>query len=157
MNLWLSIASSFLLLPLVLVIAVRLWPKQVARFNRMVTNRTIGRLANVLKIPTFGYVIHVGRKSGKVHRTPVNVFRIRDGFLFGLTYGRDTEWVKNVLAAGRCAEETRGRVYELVDPAFVNKPLPRGGLPFIFWVVLRLMQVEGLKFKNAPRAMPKAV
>ena len=157
MNLWLSIASSFLLLPLVLVIAVRLWPKQVARFNRMVTNRTIGRLANVLKIPTFGYVIHVGRKSGKVHRTPVNVFRIRDGFLFGLTYGRDTEWVKNVLAAGRCAVETSGRVYELVDPAFVNKPLPRGGLPFIFWVVLRLMQVEGLKFKNAPRAMPKAV
>ena len=157
MNLWLSIASSFLLLPLVLVIAVRLWPKQVARFNRMVTNRTIGRLANVLKIPTFGYVIHVGRKSGKVHRTPVNVFRIRDGFLFGLTYGRDTEWVKNVLAAGRCAVETRGRVYELVDPAFVNKPLPRGGLAFIFWVVLPLMQVEGLKFKNAPRAMPKAV
>ena len=35
MNLWLSIASSFLLLPLVLVIAVRLWPKQVARFNRV--------------------------------------------------------------------------------------------------------------------------
>src|SRR5436309_10550417 len=105
MTLWLSIASSFLLLPLVLVIAVRLWPKQVARFNRMVTNRTIGRLGNVLKIPTFGYVTQVGRKSGKVHRSPVNVPTIRDGFLFGLSYGRDTWRVKNVLASGRCAVE----------------------------------------------------
>src|SRR5207245_11419732 len=99
MNLWLSIASSFLLLPLVLVIAVRLWPKQVARFNRVVTNRTIGRLANGLKMPTFGYVIHVGRKSGKVHRTPAHDCRIRDACLCALPDARDTQWVTNAIPA----------------------------------------------------------
>jgi hypothetical protein len=30
----------------------------------------------------------------------VNVFRAPDGFLIALTYGLDSEWVKNVLAAG---------------------------------------------------------
>src|SRR5205809_6896960 len=41
----------------------------------------------------------VGRKSGRVYRTPVNVFRAPNGFLIALTYGRESEWVKNALAA----------------------------------------------------------
>jgi len=40
---------------------------------------------------------YVGRKSGKLHRTPVNVFRAA-GFLIAITYGRDSEWVRNVMA-----------------------------------------------------------
>jgi hypothetical protein len=43
-----------------------------------------------------------------------NPFRGDDYFFF-LTYGSDIEWVKNVLAAGWCSIETRGRVVELVE------------------------------------------
>jgi hypothetical protein len=46
----------------------------------------------------------------------VNVFPTEDGYRFALTYGTDTDWVKNVLAAGGCQLETRGRVVRLVAP-----------------------------------------
>jgi hypothetical protein len=38
----------------------------------------------------------------------VNVFQAPEGFPIALPYGRDSEWVKNVLAAGRCGLETQG-------------------------------------------------
>jgi deazaflavin-dependent oxidoreductase (nitroreductase family) len=60
------------------------------------------------RLPGFGIVTHVGRKSRKVYRTPVNVFRAPEGFLIALTCGRESEWVKNVLMAGGCELETRG-------------------------------------------------
>ena len=47
-----------------------------------------------------GIVIHVGRRTRTVYRTPVIVFRTKDGFRFALTYGRDSEWVQNALAHG---------------------------------------------------------
>jgi deazaflavin-dependent oxidoreductase (nitroreductase family) len=63
-----------------------------------------------------------GRKSGRTYSTPVNVFRRGDAYVFFLTYGSDAQWVRNVLAAGSCSLETRGRVVELVDPELVTDP-----------------------------------
>ncbi len=139
-------AASVAAIPVVFVLLARFRPTWVIPLNRAVTNRTIGRFANAARIPTFGYVIHVGRKSGRRHRTPVNVFRIPDGFLFGLTYGRDTNWVKNVLAAGGCRLDTGGRMYELGEPSIVHKPA-RAELPLALWLVLRSMGIEGMTLK----------
>ncbi|MGH7129463.1 MAG: nitroreductase family deazaflavin-dependent oxidoreductase, partial [Planctomycetaceae bacterium] len=80
--------------------------RRVARFNRVVTNRTIGRLAP--RMPGFGVVHHKGRRSGREYRTPVNIFRRPDGCVIALTYGRGADWVRNVLAAGECDLLTRG-------------------------------------------------
>ena len=74
------------------------------------------------KLPGFGVVIHTGRTSGRVYRSPINVFRRGDSYIFFLTYGSDAQWVKNVLAAGSCSLETRGRVVELVEPVVVTDP-----------------------------------
>jgi hypothetical protein len=41
------------------------------------------------------------------------VFPAQDGYVFALTYGPDTDWVKNVLAAGGCELRTRGRAIRL--------------------------------------------
>ena len=91
--------------------------------------RSTGRL-RILK--------HVGRKSGRVYRTPVNVFRAPDGFLIALTYGRESEWVKNVLAAGGCELETRGVRYQVSAPTIVHDP-NRRRFPFPVRIVLRLI------------------
>src|SRR5919107_658451 len=69
-------------------------PKGLARFNRRVTNRVLGPLAQ--RLPGFGIVIHVGRRSGAVRRTPVNVFHRGDRYVIALTYGADSQWVRNV-------------------------------------------------------------
>jgi deazaflavin-dependent oxidoreductase (nitroreductase family) len=103
-----------------LLLLVRFRRKAVARFNRAVTNRITRRFAG--RAPGFGIIMHRGRKSGRLYRTPVNVFWVPEGFLIALTYGRDSEWVQNVLAAGGCDLEARGRLYRLSAPVVVHDP-----------------------------------
>jgi deazaflavin-dependent oxidoreductase (nitroreductase family) len=95
-------------------------PRSVARFNRRVTNRIIGRLGPVA--PGFGLVVHTGRKSGRTFRTPVNIFRRDDGYIVALTYGPQSDWVRNVLAAGGCDVIMRGRTVHLTKPEVVRDP-----------------------------------
>ncbi|MFC4604524.1 nitroreductase family deazaflavin-dependent oxidoreductase [Rhodococcus kronopolitis] len=89
-------------------------PRRLARFNRSATNRVVLPVAGWL--PGFAIVHHRGRRSGREYRTPVNCFRYGDGYRFGLTYGRGSDWVLNVLAAGRADITTRGRPLTLTDP-----------------------------------------
>jgi deazaflavin-dependent oxidoreductase (nitroreductase family) len=110
--------------------------RRVARFNERVTNRLTRPLAP--HAPGFGVVVHTGRTSGRVYRTPVNVFVHNGRFAVALTYGREAEWVKNVLAAGGCELVTRGCQYRLTDPELVHD----GGLapvPPVVRPVLRLI------------------
>jgi deazaflavin-dependent oxidoreductase (nitroreductase family) len=114
---------ALLALPLAVVgfvLLIRFRRKSVARFNRAVTNRITRRFAG--RAPGFGIIVHRGRRSGRVYRTPVNVFATPGGFMIALTYGRESEWVQNVLAAGGCTLESRGTVYRLTAPLVVHDP-----------------------------------
>jgi deazaflavin-dependent oxidoreductase (nitroreductase family) len=93
-------------------------PKRLAKFNLVVTNRVLGPFAR--RLPGFAIVSHVGRRSGRVYRTPVNLFRTDDRYVIALTYGSDTQWIRNVLAAGEVDVETRGRSVHLVSPEMVH-------------------------------------
>jgi deazaflavin-dependent oxidoreductase (nitroreductase family) len=95
-------------------------PQRLARFNRVVTNPIARRVAG--RLPGFAILTHVGRRSGRVHRTPLNLFRHGDRYVIALTYGSDAQWVRNVLAAGGCEVETRGRRIRLSDPEIVRDP-----------------------------------
>jgi deazaflavin-dependent oxidoreductase (nitroreductase family) len=94
------------------------FPKRLARFNRVVTNRITYPIART--VPGFGVVQHVGRRSGKSYRTPVNAFGTATGYVIALTYGADSDWTRNVLAAGGCTLLTRGRAVALTDPRVVR-------------------------------------
>lgn len=74
------------------------------------------------RVPGFAIVRYVGRRSGKAYRTPMNVFRHGDEYVFALTYGSDVQWVKNVLAAGGCELEVRGKVVRLSEPRLIEDP-----------------------------------
>jgi deazaflavin-dependent oxidoreductase (nitroreductase family) len=95
-------------------------PKRLARFNRIVTNRIARRVAG--RLPGFAILVHVGRRTGRRHRTPLNLFRDGERYVIALTYGADAEWVRNVLAAGGCEVETRGRTIRLSHPEIVRNP-----------------------------------
>ena len=118
-----ALVISLLVILLAPILLIRFRKRWVAAFNLAVTNRITSRFAN--RLPGFGILTHVGRKSGRVYRTPVNVFRAPEGFLIALTYGRDSEWVKNVLSAGGCQLETRRLVYQLSAPTIVHDPTRR--------------------------------
>src|SRR4249920_794618 len=98
-------------------------PRVIARLNVHLANPIIRRIA--WWAPWFGVVDHVGRRSGTRRRTPVNVFGAAGSYTIALTYGRDSEWVKNVIAAGSFELETRRRRYHLVDPVIVHDPARR--------------------------------
>lgn len=105
------------------ILMMRFRKRWLAKFNILVTNRITGLFAGWL--PGFGILTHVGRKSGKVYRTPINVFRASNGFIIALTYSSKSEWVKNVLAAGGCELNTHGRKYQLSAPKVVHDPTRR--------------------------------
>ena len=87
-----AVFASLLAILLAGILLMRFRKRWLAAFNLAVTNRISSRFAP--RLPGFGIVTHVGRKSGRVYRTPVNVFRAPNGFLIALTYGRESEWVK---------------------------------------------------------------
>jgi deazaflavin-dependent oxidoreductase (nitroreductase family) len=121
------------------VLLMRFRKRWLAKINLAVTNRITGLFAGWL--PGFGILTHVGRKSGKVYRTPVNVFRASNGFIIALTYSSESEWVKNVLAAGGCELKTRGRKYRLSAPKVVRDPT-RKRFPIPVRVVLKLVGAD---------------
>jgi hypothetical protein len=82
----------------------------------------------------------------------VNVFRDGDRFVFALTYGSASDWVQNVLAAGRCELETRGRTYRLVEPRLFTDP-SRRAVPSFVRVPLGLPSVD--EFLTAKKISPR--
>jgi deazaflavin-dependent oxidoreductase (nitroreductase family) len=121
------------------VLMMRLRKRWLAKINIAFTNRITSLFAGWL--PGFGILTHVGRKSGKVYRTPVNVFRASNGFIIALTYSSQSEWVKNVLAAGGCELKTRGKKYQLSAPKIVRDPTRRR-FPIPVRIVLRIVGAD---------------
>src|SRR5262249_1744356 len=116
-------------------------PKSVAPFNKHVTNGITKHFAGW--VPGFGIVTHVGRRSGRTYRTPVNVFQHGNKYVVALTYGADTDWVRNVIAAGGCGLETRGRTVRLTDPRLFTDPTRSEVPAFARWA-LGLMRADDL-------------
>ena len=87
----------------------------------------------------------------------MNVFPAGDGYLIALTYGPGTDWVKNVLAAGGCELETRGRIVRLVSPRLYHDETRRGLRPGERQI-LRAIGVDdfmALTTASAGRALPR--
>jgi deazaflavin-dependent oxidoreductase (nitroreductase family) len=126
------------------------FPNWLARFNRVVTNRLFRPLAR--RLPGYAVVVHTGRRSGREYRTPVNVFRRGGGYAIALTYGPDSDWVRNVLAAGGCRLETRGGTIVVGDPVVLRDPR-RSAVPFLLRPFLRILGVE-LFLRLSPTTAP---
>jgi len=123
-------------------------PRRVARFNRRFLNRAMVRVAP--RLPGFAVLHHRGRRSGRRYSIPINVFVRGDRYVFALTYGPGTDWLRNVLAAGRCTITTRGRVVLLRDPR-VYRDERRADMPLPVRLVLGRVGVEEfLEMRTVP-------
>ena len=123
-------------------------PRMVARWNKVGLNRVTRHIAPWA--PGLGVVVHRGRRSGREYQTPVNVFATSDGYVMALTYGPDTDWVKNVMAEGGCELRTRGRVVRLTAPRLYRDETRRDIRP-LERQVLRLIGVaDFLSLTTAP-------
>jgi deazaflavin-dependent oxidoreductase (nitroreductase family) len=125
---------------------------RLARFNRRLPNRVIGTIAGRRGSPV-GLMVHQGRRSGRRYRTPVMPLPLRDGFLVSLPYGPKRDWVRNVLAAGRCALVRGGRRFELTDPRLLDAAGAAPLLPAPLRPALRV--VPGIHFVRLSAAGPE--
>ena len=81
-------------------------PKTLARFNRTFANPVMRRIAG--RLPPLAIVQQRGRMTGREHTTPVIAFGTTDGLVVGVLYGTDSDWVRNVAAAGRAKVQRLG-------------------------------------------------
>ncbi len=82
-------------------------PRAVARMNKYVTNPIQSAWAP--RLAPWAVVRHVGRTSGTVYSTPVLAWTEHGRISIPLVYGADSDWVRNVLAAGEFTMIRRGR------------------------------------------------
>jgi len=94
-------------------------PRAVAKFNRRITNPLARRFGGWA--PLNGTLEHVGRKSGKTYRTPLNIFETADGFVIPIGYGLESHWVQNALAGGPLTIRKAGRTVAVGNARIVSK------------------------------------
>lgn len=114
-------------------------PRAVARFNRFVTNPLLRLVAGWM--PGFCILRHVGRRSGREYSIPLNVFEDGTGFVFALTYGSGTDWLKNVFAAGGCVITRYLRDIPLDRPRFLTEAEGMAVMPLPVRAILKELDV----------------
>lgn len=97
-------------------------PKTVARINKVVTNPIQRQWAP--KLAPWAMIEHVGRKSGKRYTIPVLAWVDGDQLSIVLTYGRETDWVRNVQAAGEFGITRKSRHSKVVRPRIIPPDSP---------------------------------
>jgi deazaflavin-dependent oxidoreductase (nitroreductase family) len=124
-------------------------PHWLTRVNLAVTNRLTMPIAG--RLPWFGVLEHVGRQSGMVRRTPLNVFATGDGrWVVALTYGPEVQWLRNIEAAGKCRMLIRGRWVRMVEPRRLHDP-SRDQVPLPVRWALALLRVDWFVELREPR------
>lgn len=91
--------------------------RRVARFNTLINNRVQGLYAWLL--PPWGVIVHRGRRTGRLYRTPVLAFRRDRTLVIALLYGEESEWVRNLRAGGGLIVRV-GRTYAVEQPAVLD-------------------------------------
>jgi deazaflavin-dependent oxidoreductase (nitroreductase family) len=125
-------------------------PKNITGFNKHVTNKIILTFAGWLQ--PFAVIRHKGRHSGKIYRTPVLAFSVKEEprmRIVVLTYGRNVDWLKNLFAAGSGELECGG--YTIIVSGFSVVPYTGDGKVFPHWVriFLSLISVKDCLYMNS--------
>lgn len=63
---------------------------------------------------------HVGRTSGREYHTPIGATRTDEGFVVGLPYGSQVDWLQNLLVSGSATLTHEGEVYRIEQPEVVS-------------------------------------
>jgi deazaflavin-dependent oxidoreductase (nitroreductase family) len=88
--------------------------------NRIVNPFVLGRGLSGGTHSELGAIEHVGRVTGTTRRTPVRPVPTADGFRIVVPLAGESQWARNVLAAGHCRLLWRNVMYELDEPQLVS-------------------------------------
>ena len=115
-------------------------PAGLARFNRKFTNRVTTPFAR--RLPWFGVVRHVGRRTGTVYETPVNCWVGEGAVTIALTYGSDVDWLRNLVAAGGGEVIEGGKSIPVGTPVLIETGAGRRRIPAVIRGALALIEAD---------------
>jgi len=69
----------------------------------------------------YGVIHHVGRHSGHEYSTPIVAKLTTDGVIIPLPYGANTDWCRNLFAAGHATLTLHGSDYDVDHPLIVDE------------------------------------
>ncbi|EAP98474.1 hypothetical protein JNB_15958 [Janibacter sp. HTCC2649] len=106
-------------------------------------NKLAVQVAGRRFVPVWAVVRHRGRKSGKEYSTPVAVLTTPDAFIIGLPWGKGTDWVRNLRAAGGGTVHWQGRDEAVTDPVFVGAEVALAAAPAVLRPALKRLPGDG--------------
>lgn len=126
-----------------IVNAMRRVNRRVFNPRQMRSAGTPGAYASIVR--------HTGRRSGTSYETPVVAEPTDDGFAIALPYGTRSDWVRNVLAAGRATIVDEGSEHHVDRPRLVPMAEAEGLFPEKDRRSHRMFRVEqALLVRRAP-------
>jgi len=85
-----------------------------------VLNPAMRRLAGRPHFQMAALVRHTGRRSGRQYVTPVGAQLTGNTVVIPLTFGTESDWSRNVRAAGGCSIRLGGTDYDAVAPEVLS-------------------------------------
>jgi deazaflavin-dependent oxidoreductase (nitroreductase family) len=99
----------------------------------------------------YSIVRHVGRTSGRAYQNPVSAYPLGDGFVIPVLYGTQSQWVRNVMAAGRFTLRTKGRDYLLERPELIAPAQALAAYPTLLRRIMRSQQTQAFVWAHRAR------
>jgi hypothetical protein len=106
----------------------RIFLDGVRSFNKHFFNRIILWFAKRNKGP-FSIVIHKGRRSERIYKTPVLASFVGEFIYVPLSYGENVDWLKNVLAYDGCKIFQKDEEVDALDPIVIEAETALAVLP----------------------------
>jgi deazaflavin-dependent oxidoreductase (nitroreductase family) len=96
--------------------------KLVMRPMTKMLNPLIRKMAGRRHFRMAAQIRHVGRRSGRPYMTSAGARLSGDVVVIPLTFGNQSDWSRNVRAAGGCSIRLEGRDYTATRPEFLTGP-----------------------------------
>jgi len=119
-------------------------------------NPLIGRAAGRRHFGMAAQIRHTGRRSGRSYMTPASARISGDVVVIPLTFGSQSDWSRNVRAAGGCSIRLNGRDYDATRPELLSvtdvQPLVRSMFSPVERAAFRMLgirQVMRLRLADA--------
>jgi len=84
-------------------------------------NPAVAKLAGRRHFRMAAQIRHVGRRSGRQYVTPAGARLAGDTFVIPLTFGNQSDWSRNVRAAGSCEIRLNGTDYRADRPVLADR------------------------------------
>ena len=119
-------------------------------------NPLIGKAAGRRHFGMAAQIRHTGRRSGRSYTTPASARISGDVAVIPLTFGSQSDWSRNVRAAGGCSIRLNGRDYDATRPELLSvtdvQPLVRSMFSPVERAAFRMLgirQVMRLRLADA--------